>query len=95
MNKYEIAVVLNALIEDSDRSSLIDQIKSLIERFGGTVTDTEGGEKRSLAYEIKKMKEGYYYFIHFTGSKDVPSNVEDRIRIIDNVLRYLVVSVEE
>ena len=65
MNKYELAVVVNAKIEDDARTDVIERVKALITRFGGNVTDVDEWGKKKLAYEIQKMKEGYYYFIHF------------------------------
>ena len=82
MNKYELAVVVSAKIEDEERAAVVDKCKALIERFGG------------LAYEIQKMKEGFYYFIQFEAESSAPAEIESRIRIMDNVLRYLVVKNE-
>ncbi len=70
MNKYELAVVVSAKIED------------------------EWGKKR-LAYEVQKMKEGFYYFIRFDAEPTVPAEIESRVRIMDNVIRYLVVRQDE
>ena len=64
MNKYELAVVVNAKIEDDERAQVIEKVNALITRFGGNVTDVEEWGKKRLAYEIQKMKEAYYYFIH-------------------------------
>ena len=50
--------------------------------------------KKRIAYEIQKMKEGYYYFIHFESDATVPAEMEARLRIMDNVLRYLCVRQE-
>ena len=50
--------------------------------------------KRRFAYEIQKMTEGFYYFVHFEAESTVPGEVEQRIRIMDNVLRYLCVKQE-
>ena len=94
MNKYELAVVVSAKIEDEARAEVVEKVKSLITRFGGTVTDIEEWGKKRFAYEIQKMKEGYYYFIHFESDSTVPGEVEQRIRIMDNVLRYLCVRQE-
>ena len=94
MNKYELAVVVNAKIEDDARTDVIERVKALITRFGGNVTDVDEWGKKKLAYEIQKMKEGYYYFIHFESDSTVPGEVEQRIRIMDNVLRYLCVRQE-
>jgi small subunit ribosomal protein S6 len=94
MNKYELTVVVNAKIEDDERAQVIEKVKDLVTRFGGNVTDVDEWGKRRLAYEIQKMKEAYYYFIHFESDATVPGEVEERIRIMDNVLRYLCVKDE-
>ena len=91
MNKYELAVVVSDKIEDDDRAEVIEKVKDLITRVGGNVTDVDEWGKRRFAYEIQKMKEGFYYFIHFEAESTVPAELEQRIRIMDHVLRYLCV----
>ena len=91
MNKYELAVVLSAKLEDEERAAAMEKVTGYITRFGGTVTDIDEWGKKRLAYEIQKMKEAYYYFIHFDAEADVPGEIEQRIRIMDNVIRYLCV----
>ena len=49
MNKYELAVVVNAQIEDEERAAVVDKCKALIERFGGTVTNVDEAGKKILA----------------------------------------------
>lgn len=95
MNRYEIALVLNALIDDEARTAVLEKVKEYVARFGGELSDVDVWGKRRLAYEIQKMKEGYYYFIHFTADPTVPAQLEPRLRIMDNVLRYLIVSQDE
>lgn len=94
MNKYELAVVVSAKIEDEERAAVVDKCKALIERFGGTITNVDDWGKKRLAYEIQKMKEGFYYFIQFEAESSAPAEIESRIRIMDNVWRYLVVKNE-
>ena len=89
MNKYELAVVVNAKIEDEVRVETVEKLKELVARFGGTITGVDEWGKKRLAYEIQKMKEGYYYFIHFESDSTVPLEVESRLRIMENVIRYL------
>ena len=67
MNKYELAVVVSAKLEDEARANVIEKVKALITR---------------------------YYFVHFEAESTVPGEVEQRIRIMDNVLRYLCVKQE-
>ncbi len=91
MSKYELCVVLNAKIEDEERVAVLEKVKGYVTRFGGTITDVDEWGKKRLAYEVQKMKEGFYYFIHFDAETDAPREIENRIRIMDNVMRYLVV----
>ncbi len=91
MNKYELAVVVSAKIEDEDRAATIEKVKGYITRFGGTVTEVEEWGKKKLAYEIQKMREGFYYFIRFEADAACPAEVERRVRIMENVIRYLCV----
>lgn len=91
MNKYELAVVLTTKIEDEERAASIEKIKEVIARFGGVVTNVDEWGKKRLAYEIQKMKEGYYYFIQFEGETTVPAELEERLRIEETVLRFLCV----
>ena len=94
MNKYELALVVSAKIEDDARTAAVEKAKEYITRAGGTVTEVEDWGKKKLAYEIQKMSEGYYYFIQFEATTEVPAAVEQDVRIMDNVLRFLCVKKE-
>ena len=94
MNKYELCVVVSAKIEDEERAQVVDKCKALVERFGGTITEVDEWGKKRLAYEIQKMKEAFYYFIRFEAETTAPAEIESRVRIMDNVLRFLVVKKE-
>lgn len=95
MNKYELALIVNAKIEDDDRAAVVERAKEYITRFGGTVTEVEEWGKKRLAYEIQKMREGFYYFIQFDAAAEVPAELEQSVRIMDNVLRFLIVRKDE
>ena len=95
MSKYELCVVLNAKIEDDERAAVIEKIKKYIDRFGGAVTNVDEWGKKRLAYEVQKMKEAYYYFIQFEAEATAPIEIENRIRIMDGVIRYLCVRQDE
>ena len=94
MNKYELALVVNAKLEDEARDAVVEQAKSYITRYNGTITDVEDWGKKRLAYEIQHMHEGFYYFIQFEADSDCPAQLENHMRIMDNVLRYLIVKKE-
>lgn len=94
MNKYELAVVVSAKIEDDERAEVLNKVKALVERFGGQITNVDEWGKKRLAYDVQKMKEAFYYFIKFDAESTVPAEIESRIRIMDNVVRYLCVKDE-
>ena len=71
MNKYELAVVVSAKVEDEVRTETIEKVKGIVERFGGTITNVEEAGKKRLA------------------EASVPAQVEELMRITDNVIRYL------
>ena len=58
------------------------------------MTDVDDWGKRKLAYEIQKMREAYYYFVHFEADATCPAEVENRIRIMEDVIRYLCVRLD-
>jgi len=94
MNKYELAVVLSAKLEDDERAAAIEKVKGYITRFGGTVTEVEEAGKKRLAYEIQKMKEAFYYFVRFESDSNCPNEVEAKVRLMESVIRYLCVKQE-
>ena len=95
MNKYELALVVSAKIEDDARTATVEKAKEYITRAGGTITEVEDWGKKKLAYEVQKMSEAYYYFIQFDAESSVPATVEQDVRIMDNVLRFLCVRKDE
>ena len=91
-NKYELALMLNGKLEDEAKNAALEKVQSYITRFGGTVTNVDDWGKKRFAYEIQKMKEGFYYFIQFeTEDSNCPNELENHIRIMESVVRYLVV----
>ena len=94
MNKYEVTVVVNAKSEDEVRVATVEKVKEYVARYGGTVTNVDEWGKKRLAYEIQKMKEGFYYFIQFEADATAPAEIERHVRIMENVIRYLCVRQE-
>ena len=91
MNKYELALVLSPALEDEARAEELKKAQELIERFGGKIEGVDDWGKRRLAYEIQKVNEGYYSFTSFEAPATTPAEMESRLRIMENVLRYLII----
>jgi small subunit ribosomal protein S6 len=95
MNKYELTLVLKPTFEDAALQEEFDKVQALIQRFEGTIEKVDNWGKRRLAYEIQKVNEGYYYFITITAAPTFPKQVEERLRISESVLRYLIVRLDK
>lgn len=95
MNKYELALVVSAKIEDDARAAVVAKAQEYVTRAGGAVSEVEEWGKKKLAYDVQKQSEGFYYFIQFEAESNVPAIVEQDVRIMDNVLRFLCVRKDE
>ncbi len=94
MNNYELALVINGKLTEEARDEALEKVKGLIERFDGKIAKVDEWGKRRLAYEIQKVREGFYYFITFESEATAPAQIEKRIRIMETVLRFLIVKAE-
>ena len=91
MQKYEMAVVLRPDLDEETKAAESQKVMDLITRFGGTIEKVDDWGKRRLAYEIQKVNEGFFSFISFDADSTAPAELESRMRIMENVLRYLIV----
>ena len=87
MNKYELALVLSPALDEEGRAAEVAKVQATLERFGAKIEKVDDWGKRKLAYEIAKVNEGFYSFTTFAA----PAEIEARMRIMENVLRYLII----
>ena len=89
---YELALVLNGKLEDDGRAEALEKVQNYITRFGGSIVNVDDWGKKRFAYDINKQKEGFYYFIKFQSEdNNCPNELEANVRIMEPVVRYLVV----
>jgi len=94
MRKYEALVVLRPNLEEEVRTALVEKFAGIINNDGEHLNNDDWGQKK-LAYEIEKIKEGHYVIMNFMANPSLPMELERNFRIEDDVLRYVVVRVEE
>ena len=94
MNKYESVVIINPSVDEEGVKELVKKFTDLI-NTDGKVEKVDNLGKKKLAYEIQKMSEAYYYFITIdTDNTEFPSELDSQLRIMEPVIRYLVVKPE-
>lgn len=94
MNKYELLCVFEPNTEEEKRNQLLDKFKGIIEADGEVENVDEWG-LRKLAYEINKIKEGYYVLMNFTTNPDTPKEINRNLKIADEVIRHMIIRIEE
>ncbi|SNT00646.1 SSU ribosomal protein S6P [Anaerovirgula multivorans] len=94
MNKYELLCVFEPNTEEEKRNQLLDKFKGIIEADGEVENVDEWG-LRKLAYEIDKIKEGYYVLMNFTTNPDTPKEINRNLKIADEVIRHMIIKIEE
>lgn len=89
-NYYEMMLILKAEMPEESRGTIRQKIEDYIAGNGGTLSNVEVWGKRTFAYEIEHMKEGYYllYFFHVPGTK--VKGLEKILRVEENVVRFRV-----
>ena len=96
MNRYELTYIIDAALEETARKELIEKISGLIVANGGEVEKVdETWGKRRLAYAINYKTEGWYVLVTMKAPADLPRELERNLQINENVIRYLVVKLEE
>ena len=87
--------IIDAALEDAPRKELIEKVSAQIAANGGVVEKVDEWGKRRLAYAINYKTEGYYVLVNFSAESEVPHEMGRLLQINEQVLRYLVIRLEE
>ena len=93
--QYELIYVIAPDVDEAGVAELHARVEEIVTAAGGTIDKTDNWGRRRLAYEIDRHKEGTYVLELFTGSGAIVGELDRRLKVTDNVLRYLVVRVDE
>ncbi len=92
MNYYELLYIVRPTLSEEELKGLTEEIASVIQKADGELLKNEVWQKRTLAYPIKKFKQGYYVLVHFKASPDLPKVLEEKMRIKEDILRFMTTS---
>ncbi len=92
---YEVIFIVNPDAADDEVMQLSEGVQKIITGQGGSITKTEMMGKRQLAYEINHKRNGTYVLLEVEGSGAEIAEVERRMRVNDQVLRYMTIRVDE
>ena len=93
--QYELVYIVTPEASEQEVADLHTQIEQIVQRFHGTFDKTENWGRRKLAYEIGHHREGTYVVETISGSGELMKEIDRRLRVIDQVIRHLIVRVDE
>jgi small subunit ribosomal protein S6 len=93
--KYELVYVVSPDASDDQVTALHTQVEETVTRMGGQLEKTENWGRRKLAYEIGRHKEATYVLEVINGSGELMKELDRRLKVLDYVIRHLVVRVDE
>ena len=91
---YETMYILRPDIAEDEVNNHIDNYNKLLEKFGGTILDSQMRGKRRLAYQISKHREGIYVQLSHQGDGQHIFKIEKAMRLSEDVIRYMTVKQE-
>ena len=93
--QYELVYIVTPDASEQEVADLHTQIEQIVQRYHGTFDKTENWGRKRMAYDIGRHREGTYVVETITGSGELMKEIDRRLRVIDPVIRHLIVRVDE
>lgn len=94
MNKYESVVIINPNVDDEKLKELETAYTDMINK-DGKVEKVEKLGKKKLAYKVRKNEEGIYVVFYFEANPALIEELERNYRITDEIIKFIVIRVDE
>ena len=95
MRNYELAFIIQPTVDDEGVTSVVDQVTQYVQAINGEVTSVDVWGRRNLAYPIRNYREGVYVLFQAKLSPDSLVELERNLKLSEDVIRYLLVKVED
>ena len=95
MRTYEVVFVAAPTLSNEELEGFISHTQSVVEGKNGKVIKVDNWGKKSLAYKIRKYRDGYYVVLTLEGDGAMIAELERRFRVTDYVMRFISVRIDE
>lgn len=95
MRQYEVAYIVHPELDETAFKDINDRVNGMITDGGGKVEKAELWGKKKLAYEIRKQTEGQYVFLNATLAPEFCTELERNLRLLEPVLRFMIIKAED
>ncbi len=93
--QYDMVFLVVPEKDEPGATAVVDEFRKLLVEHGATIEKDETMGRRRLAYTIKKKNEATYHNFLFRGSSACVAEVQRKLRLSEDVLRYLTVRIDE
>ena len=93
--QYELVYILPPDTTEQQAAELHEQIEAVVTRLHGAIEKTENWGRKRLAYDIGHNKEGVYVLEVINGSGELMTEIDRRLKVLDQVVRHMIVRVDE
>lgn len=93
--EFETIFILRPDTNQEGIHTVNTRVRGVIDQMGGKLLKLDNWGKRKLAYEVKKQLKGIYLYWQYLGTSGVVEEIERNLRMIDSVIRYYTVKVDE
>ena len=95
MRDYELVVVLSPDLTSTKKNKLIAKIKKMVTDLKGKSIEAKDWGVKELAYPVAGKKKGYFHFWHLQLEQNSPASIDEKMKLENDVLRYLLVKIEK
>ena len=95
MNKYEIMFIVKTDIDEKTQKDVVKTFEKVLTDMKAKINNTKDMGQKKLAYPIKKELNGYYFLMQFEANKDIEAEINRKARLDENVLRHLIIKLDE
>lgn len=91
MRPYETMIIFDPEADEAAVTSVIDRGLELVRANGGVPGTVDRWGKRTLAYEVRKKREGYYVLVEFTAEPKASAELDRHLTLSDEVMRHKII----
>jgi small subunit ribosomal protein S6 len=95
VRNYEVVFIAAPTLTSEELDGFINHVQTVVEGKNGKVVKVDNWGKKSLAYKIKRFREGYYVVLSIEGDGSAIAELERRFRVTDYIIRFISVRIDE
>lgn len=95
LRKYEAVYIVRPNLDDESVDRTVAGVEEYIKGLGGTIISTDKKGRRRLAYEVNKMRDGFYVMTRFEAKSEAIAQLKRMMMLSEDIIRSLIVVLEE